>query len=87
MQTLKIKSNSTPNKVAGAIAGELKTNGVVELVAVGPNPVNQAVKGIACAHGFATTDGYDFVCVPDFCDIEIEGKKRTAIKFTVTKTK
>lgn len=87
MQTLKIKGNSVPNKVAGAISGELKKSGEVALIAIGPNSVNQAVKGIACAHGFATSDGYDFSCIPDFCDIEIDDNKRTAIKFTITKTK
>lgn len=85
MQTLKIKKDSTVKSVAGAIAGELRKEGEVSMVAIGPSAVNQAVKAIATAHGFAIQDGYDFTAMPSFTEVEVEGEKRSAISFTVKK--
>lgn len=49
MEILKVASRSSPNSVAGAIAGVLEEHGVVELHAIGAGAVNQTVKAIAIA--------------------------------------
>ena len=85
MMTLKVKNNSTVKSVAGAIAGEIKKNGEVQVSAVGPNAVNQAIKAIACANSFALEDNYSIVCTPEFKMVEIDGNDRTSILFTVKK--
>ena len=49
METLKVSGKSRPNAVAGAIAALLRSQGEVEVQAIGPAAVNQAVKAIAIA--------------------------------------
>ena len=83
MEVLKVASKSSPNKVAGALAGVLRENGEAELQAVGAGAVNQSIKAIAIARGFIAPSGIDLACIPAFKDIEIEGENRTSIKFIV----
>ncbi|WP_027339186.1 stage V sporulation protein S [Halonatronum saccharophilum] len=83
MEVLKVSSNSTPNSVAGALAGVLRDNGGAELQAVGAGALNQAVKAVAIARGYVAPSGLDLVCIPAFTDIEIDGEERTAMKLIV----
>ncbi|OQY09581.1 MAG: stage V sporulation protein S [Fusobacteriia bacterium 4572_132] len=83
MEILKVSSKSSPNSVAGAIAGILKENSHVEIQAIGAGAVNQSVKAIAIARGFVAPSGDNLICIPAFVDIEINDEKRTAIKFIV----
>ncbi len=83
MEVLKVSSNSSPNKVAGALAGVLREEGNAELQAVGAGAINQGVKAVAIARGFVAPSGIDLICIPAFTDIEIDGEERTAIKLIV----
>lgn len=83
METLRVSAKSKPNTVAGAIAGVIREQGIVELQTVGAGALNQAVKAIAIARGFVAPAGIELVCVPSFSDIEIDGNERTAIRLLV----
>ncbi len=84
MDVLRVAAKSSPNSVAGALAGAIKENGgAAELQAIGAGAVNQAVKAVAIARGFVAPSGVDLVCIPAFEDLEIDGEERTAIKFIV----
>ncbi|MCC3143891.1 stage V sporulation protein S [Halanaerobium sp. Z-7514] len=83
MEILKVSSSSSPNKVAGALAGVLRENGNAELQAIGAGAINQGVKAVAIARGFVAPSGVDLICIPAFTDIEIDGEERTAIKLIV----
>jgi len=83
MEVLKVSSKSSPNSVAGAMAGVVRQAGAVEVQVVGAGALNQAVKAIAIARGYLAPSGVDLVCVPTFADIEIEGQGRTAIRLLV----
>jgi len=83
MALLKISVNSKPKAVAGAIVGVIRDSQICEIQAVGAGAVNQAVKAIAIARGFAAPNGMDLVAIPAFAEIDIEGEQRTAIKFIV----
>jgi stage V sporulation protein S len=83
MQTLRVSAKSKPNTVAGAIAGVIREQGIVELQTVGAGALNQAVKAIAIARGFLAPSGTEIMCVPSFSDIEIDGAERTAIRLLV----
>ncbi|SFL12825.1 stage V sporulation protein S [Halanaerobium salsuginis] len=83
MEVLKVSSNSSPNKVAGALAGVLREKGNAELQAIGAGALNQGVKAVAIARGFVAPSGIDLICIPAFTDIEIDGEERTAIKLIV----
>ena len=80
---LKVSSKSNPNSVAGAIAGQIKESGKVEIQAIGAGALNQAIKAIAIARGFVAPGGIDLVCIPAFADVEVEGENRTGIKLIV----
>jgi len=84
MEVLKISSKSSPNSVAGAIAGFMKEKrGKVEMQAIGAGALNQAIKAVAIARGFVAPSGVDLVCVPAFAEVEVEGEDRTGIKILV----
>ena len=48
-ETLKVRTKSNPNSVAGALANLFREKGVVEIQAVGAGALNQAIKAIAIA--------------------------------------
>ncbi len=83
METLKVSARSNPNAVAGAMAGAVRTAGVVEVQVVGAGALNQAVKAVAIARGYVVASGIDLVCVPSFADIVIDGEQRTAIRLCI----
>ena len=83
MEILKVSAKSSPNSVAGALAGVLRERGNAEMQAIGAGALNQAVKAVAIARGFVAPHGMDIVCVPAFTDIIIDGEDRTAIKLIV----
>ena len=80
MEILKVSSRSSPNSVAGAVAGVIRENKTVEIQAVGAGAANQAIKSVAIARGYLAPIGIDLICIPAFTNILIEGEDRTAIK-------
>lgn len=84
MDIIKVSANSRTAAVAGAIAGVMRENHYAEVQSIGAGAVNQAVKAIILAKGYLADDGMDIICVPEFVDVEIDGKVRTAIKHIVT---
>ena len=83
MDIIKVSATSRTSAVAGAIAGVIREHKHAEVQAIGASAVNQAVKALALATGYLKTDGIEVVCVPEFVDVEIEDKVRTAIKLVV----
>ena len=85
METLRVSGNSRPNSVAGAVAALLRTEGIVEVQAIGPHAINQAVKAIAIARSYIEADGFDLTTQPSFLKLELHDEERTAVRFSVTK--
>lgn len=83
MDIIKVSGTSRTSAVAGAIAGVFRESKKVEIQAIGAGAVNQAVKAMILARGYLAEDGYEVVFTPEFVDIEIDDKVRTAVKFTV----
>ncbi len=83
MDIIKVSGTSRTSAVAGAIAGVFRENKRAEVQAIGAGAVNQAVKALILARGYLGEDGYDIVFTPEFTDVDIEGKVRTAVKLTV----
>ncbi|HOA83736.1 MAG TPA: stage V sporulation protein S [Thermodesulfovibrio thiophilus] len=80
---LKVASSSNPSSVAGALVKNMQEGKDVELLAVGAGAINQAVKAVAIARGYISPQGVDITIKPGFEDVEIEGKKKTAVKLIV----
>ena len=80
---IKVKANSRTAAVAGAIAGVMREHKHADIQAIGAGAVNQAVKALVLAKGYLHEDGMEIMSMPEFVDVEIEGKVRTAIKIVV----
>jgi stage V sporulation protein S len=83
MEMIKVSANSRTSAVAGAIAGVVREHKRADVQAIGAGAVNQAVKALVLATGYLKNDGIDICCVPEFVDVEIDDKVRTAIKLVV----
>ena len=83
MDMIKVSANSRTSAVAGAIAGVIREKKYAEVQAIGAGAVNQAVKALVLATGYLKGDGIEVVFVPQFVDVQIEDKVRTAIKMVV----
>lgn len=86
MEKLKVSATTKPGAAAGAIAGILRKDKVLEIQAIGAAAVNQTVKAIAVARGFVAANGLDLTCRPAFVELTREEKETTAIKITVEAT-
>ena len=83
MDTIRVSANSRTAAVAGAIAGVVREHHGAVVQAIGAGAVNQAVKALALATGYLKNDGIHVTCVPEFADVSIEDKVRTAIKLII----
>lgn len=83
MGIIKVKGTSRTSAVAGAIAGVVREHNRAEVQAIGASAINQSVKAMALAKNYLAQDGIFIIFIPEFVDVEIEGKTRTAIKFVV----
>ncbi len=83
MDIIKVSGTSRTSAVAGAIAGVVREHKHADVQAIGASAINQAVKALALARGYLANDGIDIICIPEFVDVQIDDKVRTAIKFTV----
>ena len=85
MDVIKVSANSRTSAVAGAIAGVIREHGRAEVQAIGAGAVNQSVKALVLAISYLQErDEMEVVCVPEFVDVEIDDKVRTAIKLVIT---
>ncbi|KPL80566.1 stage V sporulation protein S [Ornatilinea apprima] len=83
MDVIKVKANSRTAAVAGAIAGVMREHKYAEVQAIGAGAVNQAIKALVLAKGYLAEDGIPIICMPEFVDVDIDGKVRTAIKLII----
>ena len=83
MDIIKVSATSRTSAVAGAIAGVVREHKRAEVQAIGAGAVNQAVKALILATGYLKGDGIQIVAIPEFVNVDIEDKIRTAIKFIV----
>lgn len=72
-EQLRVSGHSRPNAVAGAIAALLRSQGQVEVQAIGPAAVNQAVKAIAIARGYLAGNHLDLTVQPAFVKLDPAG--------------
>lgn len=84
MQTLKVSSQTSPQKLAGAIRSALQGNGGgVTLQAIGAGAVNQAVKATAIARQYAAPQGADLKLIPCFANTRVNGEEVTSVHLVV----
>lgn len=77
-------SSSTPvSKLGSAIAHGIYAGKNVTLRAIGPGPVNQAMKAVAAAIGYAAPRGFDLAVRPSFTPVVFKDKEVTALELKV----
>ncbi|MGE5642375.1 MAG: stage V sporulation protein S [Byssovorax cruenta] len=86
MSMIKVSATSRTSAVAGAIAGVIREHKYAEVQAIGAGAVNQAMKALALATGYLKGDGINIVCTPQFVDVTVDDKVRTAIKLVIQPT-
>ncbi len=83
MDMIKVSASSRTASVAGAIAGVVREHHRAEVQAIGAGAINQAVKALVLATGYLKADGIFVSCIPEFADVTIDDKVRTAIKLVI----
>ncbi|MGI6066201.1 MAG: stage V sporulation protein S [Bacillota bacterium] len=83
MEIIKIAGDSDVKAVAGALVAAFRSQGKVEMQAVGAGAVNQAVKAVAVSRGYVAPNGINLVFVPSFREVMINGERKTAIRLLV----
>ncbi len=83
MDMIKVSATSRTSSVAGAIAGVVREHHRAEVQAIGAGAINQAVKALVLATGYLKADGIFVSCVPEFAEVTIDDKLRTAIKLVI----
>jgi stage V sporulation protein S len=86
MDLIKVSATSRTSAVAGAIAGIVREHHRAEVQAIGAGAVNQAIKALVLATGYLREDGIYITCIPEFADVTIDDKVRTAIKLVIEPT-
>lgn len=68
----KVSGKSDPKSIAGALAKEIveRNAACIDIYVIGAGALNQAVKAIAIARGFAAPHGVDLICIPSFATVE-----------------
>lgn len=83
MNLIKVSAASRTAAVAGAIAGVVREHHRAEVQAIGAGAVNQAMKALILATGYLRLDNIEVRCVPEFAEVMIEDKVRTAIRLVI----
>jgi stage V sporulation protein S len=81
--TIKVSSGGSVSRTAGAIAGQVRENGLADVQAIGADAVNLAIKAVFLAREFLAEDGIDAIFVPYFHTAMIGGKERTVVRLIV----
>lgn len=81
---LRVRSESRPQGIAGAVCWRLRKRRNADLVAIGPAAVNQAVKGAAIARSIMADEDLALGLVPSFESIyDADGQERTVMRLAV----
>jgi stage V sporulation protein S len=83
MDAIRVSATSRTSAVAGAIAGVVRENHCAVVQAIGAGAVNQAMKALVLATGYLREDGIYVSCVPEFTDVTIDDKVKTAMKLVI----
>ncbi len=80
---IRVAVASSPFKVAGAIAAQLRQHSTVTVQSIGAGALNQAIKAIIYARRYIAQDHLDLVVVPGFSMLVVEAQDCTAIRLLV----
>lgn len=82
-EIIRVRSNTDPTLLAGAVAKRIRLTGTAHLRAIGAAAISQAVKGITIANDYLAEEGTPIAYTSSFQDLMISGEERTALNFMV----
>lgn len=84
-KALRVGADSNPKDVAGAIANTVRSDGAVDVHAIGAQAVNQAVKAVIIAIDFLQQRGeVKISMIPGFIKLDVGmNQQKTAICFAI----
>lgn len=83
---IRVAATSSPHRVAGAIAQQMRAEKQAEVQAIGPVAVNQMLKAVIIARAYLEAEQIRLFLVPAFVDVVVEGRTRTAVCLRVAAT-
>ncbi|NJP38997.1 stage V sporulation protein S [Alkalicoccus luteus] len=83
MTTYQVSSQTSVNKLAGAISHTIQADNPIKLQAVGAASINQAIKSVAVARLMVEEREVDLFVIPAFSQITIDEQPRTMIELTI----
>jgi stage V sporulation protein S len=83
VQLLRVAADSLPHLVAGAIAGQMRENGLAQTQAMGTDAVYCMLKAVIIAQEYVTGDGMHLTVVPEYVGIVVDDKERKAVRLNI----
>jgi stage V sporulation protein S len=83
IKVLRVSSGTDAIKLGSTIAHSVYANEPVSMRAIGPGPVNQAMKAVAIAQSYVGAKGHRLSVIPGFTDVEMDDGIVTALTFRI----
>lgn len=83
VQLLRVAADSLPHRVAGAIAGQMRENGLAQTQAIGTDAVYCMLKAVIIAQRYVTDDNMYLAFVPEYVGIVVNNEERTAVRLNI----
>lgn len=78
---LRAGKDTVPDKLAGAIANEIRRNGSIDVEAMASGAVYKMVKAIAIARRYLAPAGVELACTPALLDVEDDTGRKLVVRF------
>ncbi len=81
---IRVRTTSSPFKVAGAIAHTLREHGHTDVQSIGAAATSQSIKAIIYARRYLEQDHLDLTVIPELVTLTLKGKERSAVLLHLT---
>lgn len=85
-QVVRVSNRTLPKGAAGAIAGYIRQGRHPVVQAIGEDAAYVALKAVILAQKFLTEEGIAIATVPNYHELDLDGRERTAIRLPVMVT-
>ncbi len=83
MTILKVSSATDTGALAGAICSQIRNGVEVDIVSMGPVPLNKAVRAVAIAKKMMLQEKHDIAMEPFMADVKVDGEMKTVINLHI----
>lgn len=83
VQILRVAADSQPHLVAGAIAGQMRENGLAQTQAIGTDAVYCMLKAVIIAQRYVMNEDMHLAFVPEYVGIVVNNEDRTAVRLNI----